>query len=92
MIFKDNKIIIEFLNTGSGLKSGNGKELEHFAIAGDDNIFKWAQARIEGDTVVVWNDSVSMPKAVRYAWADNPEAANLTNGEGLPASPFRTDR
>ena len=92
MKIKDNKIIIEFLNTGSGLKSGNGKELEHFAIAGDDNIFKWAQARIEGDTVVVWNDSVSMPKAVRYAWADNPEAANLTNGEGLPASPFRTDR
>ncbi len=92
MKIKGNKIIIEFLNAGSGLNAGNGKELEHFAIAGQDNIFKWAQARIEGSTVVVWNDSISMPKAVRYAWADNPETANLTNEEGLPASPFRTDR
>lgn len=92
MKIKDNRIAIEFFNTGSGLKAGNGKELKHFAIAGDDEIFKWAEARIEGNTVVVWNDSISMPKAVRYAWADNPEAANLMNEEGLPASPFRTDR
>lgn len=92
MKIKDNEIIIEFINTGSGLMSGNGKELGHFAIAGEDNLFIWAETRIEGNTVVVWNDSVPVPRAVRYAWADNPEAANLINAEGLPASPFRTNR
>ncbi len=92
MKIKGDRLIIEFFNTGSGLKAGNGTGLKHFAIAGRDNKFKWAEARIEGDAVAVWNDSVSAPKAVRYAWADNPEAANLINGEGLPASPFRTER
>ena len=47
---------------------------------------KWANNKI-----VVWNDKISNPVAVRYAWADDPEGANLYNKEGLPASPFRTD-
>jgi len=41
--------------------------------------------------VLVWNEGVKHPTAVAYAWSDNPEAANLVNAEGLPASPFRTD-
>lgn len=65
-------------------------ELQGFAIAGADRKFHWAKARIEGNSIVVWSDDVPMPLAVRYAWADNPEA-NLYNGENLPASPFRTD-
>ena len=62
--------------------------LYHFAIAGADKKYVWAQAKIEGDSVIVWNDSIMEPTAVRYAWADNPRGANLYNMEGLPASPF----
>jgi len=87
-----NKIIISFNNTGSGLISIDGEELSQFAIAGADKKFVWAKARIDGDKVIVWNDAVTDPIYVRYAWADNPAGCNLYNKEGLPASPFRTDK
>lgn len=67
-----------------------GEKPAEFAIAGDDRKWYWANARIEGDTVVVSSPSVPDPKAVRYAWQANP-AATLLNGAGLPAVPFRTD-
>lgn len=82
-----NRLVLTFTHTGSGLVSENG-DLKEFAVADDDGEFKWARARIEGDTVVVWNDEIENPVHVRYAWADNPEDANLYNEEGLPASPF----
>jgi sialate O-acetylesterase len=69
----------------------NLKRLNGFAIAGEDKQFVWANAVIENDCVVVWSEKVENPVAVRYAWANNPENANLFNKEGLPASPFRTD-
>lgn len=84
-----NKIIISFDNVGSGLVSGNGDEISHFAIAGEDGIYEWAKAEIINNEVVVWNDKISKPVSVRYAWADNPDFANLYNKEGLPASPFQ---
>jgi sialate O-acetylesterase len=87
-----NKITISFTNTGSGLIPKDGEELSQFAIAGADKKFVWAKAKIEGDKVIVWNDAVASPLYVRYAWADNPDGANLFNKEGLPASPFRTDK
>ena len=87
-----NKITISFTNTGSGLITNDGEELSQFAIAGADKKFVWAKAKIEGDKVIVWNDDVSNPMYLRYAWADNPDDPNLYNKEGLPASPFRTDR
>jgi sialate O-acetylesterase len=87
-----NKIVISFTNTGSGLVTNDGEELNQFSIAGADKKFVWAKAKIEGDKVVVWNDGVANPMYVRYAWADNPDGANLFNKEGLPASPFRTDK
>jgi sialate O-acetylesterase len=65
-------------------------ELEGFAICGDDRQWKWANAKIDGDTVLVWSTDVPKPVAVRYAWAFNPWC-NLYNGAGLPAGPFRTD-
>jgi len=86
----DDKIIISFTETGSGLVARDG-ELRQFAIAGADRKFVWAKARIEGNQIVVWSEQVKSPVAVRYAWADNPLGANLYNQEGLPASPFRTD-
>ncbi len=87
-----NKIVISFTNTGSGLTTNDDEELGEFAIADDDKKFVWAKAKIEGNTIVVWNDAVPSPKYVRYAWADDPVNPNLFNKEGLPASPFRTDK
>ena len=89
---KNGKIILHFNHVGGGLVSTNGEALAHFALAGADKSFVWAQAKIEGDTVVVWSDDVPEPAFARYAWADNPDFANLGNADGLPASPFRTDR
>jgi len=86
-----NKIIVRFSHTGPGLVSADGEALRQFAIAGADKKFVWAKASIEGNTVVVWSDAIAEPKYVRYAWADNPQGANLYNKAGFPASPFRTD-
>ena len=86
-----NKIIISFSDIGSGLTSKNSDELSQFAIAGADKKYVWAKAIIKNNKVIVWNDNIHDPLYVRYAWADNPEDANLYNNEGLPASPFSTD-
>ena len=67
-----------------------GSPLQGFAICGEDQRWVWADARIEGETVVVHSPDVAQPVAVRYAWAGNP-VCNLYNGADLPASPFRTD-
>jgi len=91
MKIEGNKVILTFTHRGAGLASQGGDELRQFAIAGADKKFVWARAKVEGDTIVVWNEDVIHPVAVRYAWADNPEGANLYNREGLPAAPFRTD-
>ena len=72
------------------VRNSPGSQVEGFAICGEDHKFVWANAKIEGDTVVVWSEKVSSPFAVRYAWSDNP-TCNLSNGAGLPATPFRTD-
>jgi len=87
----DNKIILTFTNVGSGLVAKNGGKLNCFEIKGIDDEFFPAEAKIVNNTIVVWNDKVISPVAVRYAWANNPEGVNLYNKEGLPASPFRTD-
>ncbi|WP_276500150.1 sialate O-acetylesterase [Terrimonas pollutisoli] len=87
---KGNHIRINFINSGSGLSTRDGKEVKGFAIAGKDKKFYWANATIEGNKVIVSCDKVAEPVAVRYAWADNPEC-NLINSEDLPATPFRTD-
>ena len=88
MKVEGNKITLTFTNTGGGLTAKGDGELKYFAVAGTDKKFVWAKAKIDGNKVVVWNDQVPNPVAVRYAWADNPEGANLYNEEGLPASPF----
>lgn len=87
---KGNKIILSFDHIGSGLTSKEGP-LKEFAIAAEDKNFVWAKAKIKGDKIEVWSSEIEHPKYVRYAWADNPENANLYNKQGLPASPFKTD-
>lgn len=85
-----DKITLRFDHVDGGLVARGGGPLTGFAIAGADRKFVWADARIEGKTVVVHSDKVPKPAAVRYAWADNP-ICNLCSEAGLPASPFRTD-
>ena len=84
------RIIVNFTELGGGLLGRRGPELTGFLIAADDKVFRPAQARIEGDAVVVWRDDVPHPVAVRYAWAEDPDWS-LMNAARLPASPFRTD-
>ena len=87
---------IRFDHADGGLKARDGEALGGFAISGPSGMFRWASAEIikdaDGqDMVLVWSDDVPDPVAVRYAWQNNPEPANLTNAAGLPADGFRTD-
>jgi len=87
---KGNEVRIKFAHAGDGLKTSDGAEPKAFEIAGEDKKFVWANARIQGDEVIVWSKDVTKPVAVWYAWADNP-VTNFYNKLDLPASPFRTD-
>ncbi len=96
-----NKVIISFDHVGKGLAFKKGEsvdKLQGFAISGDDKTFNygrpryvWADAVIQGNTVVVSSDKVLKPVAVRYAWAAEHPWANLFNKDGLPALSFTTD-
>jgi sialate O-acetylesterase len=90
MTVEGNKIRVKFEHVGGGLVSRDGKPLGEFTIAGDDRKFVPATAQIDGDSIVVSSAEVAAPVAARFAWRDNTEP-NLSNKEGLPASPFRTD-
>ena len=107
MTVQGGKVRLEFTNLGGGLTTQSGKtliprpevkdtplagsELKRFEIAGADKKFVWANAKTDGDTVLVWSESVPNPVAVRFCWADNPDGCNLYSKAGLPAGPFRTD-
>jgi sialate O-acetylesterase len=86
-------IVVDFANAAGGLvvSSADGRA-GAFAIAGANGKFVWANTRVVGTRVYVWSQAVKAPIAVRYAWANNPERANLYNRDKLPAAPFRTDR
>ncbi len=85
-------VMVTFDHVGTGLKSRDGGELKRFEVAGEDHQWHWAKAEIvSADTVKISSSEVPQPVAVRYAWASNPEGANLVNSGGLPASIFRTD-
>lgn len=91
MAIEDGAITLTFQYVGSGLMKRGAGPLRDFIIAGEDGDFYPAEAEIVSPNQVrVSSPQVSEPVAVRYAWADDPEA-NLFNREGLPASPFRTD-
>jgi len=86
-----NVVRITFSHVAKGLVVPEGAKLQGFALAGDNKAFSWANAQIEGDTVVLTCDKVAKPVAVRYAWSSRSPWANLFNKDGLPALPFRTD-
>ena len=84
------KLRIYFDYTDGGLAARGGKPLTWFEVAGADKRFVKAQARIDGDTALVWSDAVPAPALVRYGW-DNCALPNLMNRAGLPASGFRAE-
>lgn len=87
----DGSILLTFSSVGEGLFANS--LLRGFQLAGSDGRFVWAKAVVMSkNTVKVWADEVIAPVAVRYAWEDNPASANLKNKEGLPASPFTTNK
>jgi sialate O-acetylesterase len=89
---KGNKIYIYFDHVGTGLRTRDHQKLTHYAIAGNDGKYVWANAELQNDYIIVWSDRIQEPVSVRYAWGNNPHSANLTNSAGLPASPFSTAR
>jgi sialate O-acetylesterase len=91
MAVEGRKAVITFDHVNGGLRTVDHRKISGFAIAGEDQEWVWADAKIRGkDRVEVWSDSVEKPVAVRYAWANNP-ACNLYDQKGLPVTPFRTD-
>ncbi len=91
-VIEGDKIIVSFTHTGEGLITKDGEAPATFEIAGADKKFVWANAKIDGNKVMVWSNNIAAPVYVRYAWSDNPVNPNLCNKEQLPASPFRTDK
>lgn len=89
MAVENGKIRLTFTHA-DGMATKDGGPVKGFAIAGEDKKFVWAEAKIDGKSIIVSSPEVAAPVAVRYAWADNPET-NLYNAAGLPAVPFRTD-
>ncbi len=91
MTVEGDKARIAFDHVGGGLIANDGQPLTWFEIAGEDHVFYKAAAAVDGDTVVVRSARVAAPRAVRFGWSQIA-VPNLANKEGLPASPFRTDR
>jgi sialate O-acetylesterase len=87
-VFGNKFVDIEFANASDGLVAKGSASVKHVAISADGKNFVWANCEINKNKMRVWNDSVINPTVVRYAWADNPETANLYNNAGLPTSPF----
>ncbi len=82
-----SKVIVKFKNADGGLITTDGQNPTGFAIAGADERYFWADATIDGESVMLTTDKVPFPATVRYAWADNPKV-NLCNRSNLPAAPF----
>jgi sialate O-acetylesterase len=85
-----NTIRIRFTHVGKGLAFQHGDTLQGFEIAGAEGVYHWADAKIDGDTVVVSSEAVEKPVYARYGWSRNHTWANLFNKDGLPALTFRT--
>lgn len=90
--FEKDKAIISFANVGKGLMIKKGTELKSFAISNDGINFVWAKAKIIGNKVEVWNEKITNPTVVRYAWDNNPATANLSSKDGLPSTPFEVKK
>ncbi len=92
-VIEGRRVSISFTNVDSALITKDKyNKLKGFEVAGKDQLFHFANAEIQGKKVIVFNDSVPSPVAVRYGWADDASEANLFNSRDFPAAPFRTDQ
>ncbi len=83
---------LRFVGSAGGLRTARaGEPLRGFYLAGADRRWVPAQARLDGDRIVLHSPAVPAPVAARYAWVDNPSEANVVGGDGLPLPPLRTD-
>ena len=82
---------MRFSHVGKGLTARSSDKLQGFAIAGKDNKFVWADAVIDGDSVLVSTSQTTQPAYIAYAWADSAPWANLFNRDGLPAVLFKAN-
>lgn len=92
MKIEGNSIRVFFRNVGRGLATSDGNPPGAFAVAGEDGKLAWADARIDGDTVVVSSPTVKAPRIVRYGYVTWRGDLNLCNKNGFPALPFRSDK
>lgn len=91
-VFDRKEVTISFDTVGNGLKTRDNKDLRYFSISNNGTNFVWAKAKIKDNKIIVWNDEVTNPSVVRYAWANNPKAANLVTKNNLPVSPFEVKK
>jgi sialate O-acetylesterase len=84
------KVRVFFDHVGKGLAFRHAKALQGFEIAGADGKWQWAEAAIDGDSVVLSHPEVSKPLNVQYAFSNNPSFANFFNKDGLPGLTFTT--
>jgi sialate O-acetylesterase len=87
----ENGAMRVYFTHADGMRSNTHEAITGFEIAGVDGRYVAAEAKVEGNTIVVASPEVASPTTVRYAWADDP-ACNLVNQVGLPASSFRSDQ
>jgi len=92
MSISSDSIVIRFKGNPKLITRDKYGYVRGFAIAASDRVFRWAKAKIKGNSVVVFSEAVNRPVAVRYAWSDNPGSLDLYNSQGLPVLPFRTDK
>jgi sialate O-acetylesterase len=90
--FREDKVVIELSAATDGLVLRGGATPRSVAISADGENFVWATATIDGNQFIVRHPAGKRPVAVRYAWADNPEEANVYNRAGLPVAPFEVRR
>ena len=90
--FRDDRVVIELSAAEDGLVLRAGARPRSVAVSADGERFVWADAEIDGNRLIVRHPAGQRPVAVRYAWADNPEDANLYNRAGLPVAPFAVRR
>lgn len=88
-VIEGGTIRVKFDHAASGLASRDGKPLTHFEVAGRDGIFQAAEAKIDGDSVIISSTKVPEPRRARFAWS-KLAIANLMDKDGLPATAFHT--
>ncbi|AFL84725.1 protein of unknown function (DUF303) [Belliella baltica DSM 15883] len=88
---RKGKVKLIFKETGQGLSTSDGESLSGFAISDENGNFNWVNAEILDHSIILDIQEYTVPFKIRYAWANNPEWANLINSSGLPASPFEVE-